>query len=187
MKKYFIATALSTLAILCTLDAQAYTQEKPSATNETAETETSMELVLPVHNSDDKGLGDVTLIEGKNGLVARIELQELPQGWHAIHLHEKADCADAFKAAGGHEAGKTDNEYGKNHGYLNGSMHAGDMPNIWVSDSGIVKVDYFLNGLMLKDLQDDDGFAVIIHEKADDYKSQPSGDAGERIACGASK
>jgi Cu-Zn family superoxide dismutase len=141
-----------------------------------------------LYNADKDKLGTVVLIEGTQGVLAKIDLQDVPQGWHAIHFHGSGHCNAAdFSSAGGHavhidkEAGLADS-----HGFLRGDgHHAGDMPNVWAHEDGTVKVHYFLRGLRLNMLLDDDGAAVIMHEGADDYISQPSGAAGARIACGA--
>jgi Cu-Zn family superoxide dismutase len=78
----------------------------------------------------------------------------------------------------------------KQHGYLDPKgRHAGDLPNIYMPESGTLKVDILAAQVGLNDgqnpLLDKDGAALVIHAKPDDYQSQPSGDAGERIACGA--
>lgn len=134
-----------------------------------------------VENNNKNPIGHVTLEQGSNGVLASIVVKNISEGWHAIHVHETADCSgEGFKTAGGHAKGAH-----KHHGFAEGEgMHAGDMPNIWAHKDGTAKAQAFLYGVKLTDLLDEDGAAVIIHAAKDDYKSQPSGAAGPRIACG---
>lgn len=145
------------------------------------------QAIAMVKNREGGELGQVMLIEGPRGTLAKIHLSNIPAGWHAIHLHESGDCsADDFTSASGHAIAMDEaDHYGKEHGFLSGHVqHAGDMPNIWAGEDGIVKVHYYLEGLALEQVLDEDGASVIVHEGADDYVSQPSGAAGPRIACG---
>lgn len=133
---------------------------------------------------DAKGqpVGDVTLEQAPNGVIIKGTLSNLPAGEHAIHLHEAGKCeAPEFKTAGGHF-----NPHKKAHGMLNPQgKHEGDLPNLTVGQDGKVQFEFFANqGLTLKSLRDTDGAAVVVHAKADDYKTDPAGDAGGRIACG---
>ena len=131
-------------------------------------------------------VGDISFHETANGVLIKADLNGLPQGIHAIHIHETGKCeAPDFKSAGGHF-----NPTQASHGYLEGSnYHAGDLPNFDVPESGkttleIMSPAFKLSTSGAKSVFDSDGSAVIVHAKADDYHSQPSGDAGDRIACG---
>lgn len=134
---------------------------------------------------DGADLGTLELTETPNGVILKGELHDLPEGAHGFHIHETGACAPDFSAAGGHFQGG-----GDTHGVLvDAGPHAGDMANIHVPSTGrlmieainpYVSLEVSDEGLLL----DDDGAALIIHSGADDYESQPSGDAGERIACG---
>jgi Cu-Zn family superoxide dismutase len=113
-----------------------------------------------------------------------VEATGLTPGWHAIHVHEKGDCSSKdFNSAGAHA-----NPQQHAHGALDKEgMHAGDMPNVWAHADGVSKSQFFLHGVRLKGdagLLDEDGAAVVIHASADDHSSQPSGAAGDRVACG---
>lgn len=101
-----------------------------------------------------------------------------PNSKHGFHLHEKGDCsASDAMSAGGHY-----NPTGQQHGAMTSKMHhAGDYGNIVANDKGIAKGELILEAAKLSDVQ---GHAVIVHEKEDDEKSQPAGNAGSRIACG---
>ena len=135
-----------------------------------------------VSGADQEISGKVTLSQTGSGMVlVRIDLSGVPEGEHGVHLHETGDCSAAdFKSAGGHIAGT------RAHGFLaEGGPHPGDMPNMTVGADGILKADVFLNFLDVDSMiMDADGAAFIVHDGADDYTSQPAGDAGSRIACG---
>lgn len=140
------------------------------------------EVRADVKDRDGNSAGAVLVRDTPSGVaLATLTLTNLPQGVHAVHLHETGDCsASDFKSAGGHVAGDRD------HGVLvEGGPHPGDMPNLTVRANGVGEVEHVLPFLNVSDhLLDDDGAAFVMHKGADDYESQPSGDAGERIACG---
>ncbi|RIW33293.1 superoxide dismutase family protein [Bacillus salacetis] len=131
-----------------------------------------------------KGL--VIFREVPNGTEVYVEVNGLPQfkpaegnqapiGPHGFHLHEKGNCevgdeTEPFKAAGGHW-----NPTNQPHG-----NHAGDFPVLF-SNNGYARMTFFTNKFSPQDVV---GKAVIIHQSPDDYRSQPSGDAGKRLACG---
>jgi len=138
-------------------------------------------------NAKGQVIGQVTVTGAPNGVILRVEAKQLAPGWHGMHFHEKADCSDpAFKASGGHIHAKTPVV----HGMLNADFNdAGDLPNLYVNADGSATVELFSTLVTLKDggarppLLDADGSALVMHANPDDYKSQPIGGAGERIAC----
>jgi superoxide dismutase, Cu-Zn family len=137
-------------------------------------------------DAEERDVGTVTFQETKSGLLQVIvEMSGLPPGPHGFHVHETGECdpADGFESAGDHLAG------GHEHGVgAEGGPHPGDFPNVHVGQDGVLKVEFFTDRLSLRDgeapLLDMDGSAVIVHADPDDYVSQPSGEAGDRIACG---
>lgn len=141
-----------------------------------------------VHGSlaGDNISGTVTMLETASGVVlVEIDAGGLPEGEHGFHVHEVGQCdgENGFKSAGGHLA------RGLDHGIMSqNGPHPGDMPNLHVGSGGIAKADVFVRGFTLgrtgnQRILDDDGSAVIIHAGPDDYSTQPSGDAGDRLAC----
>ena len=108
-------------------------------------------------------------------------LQGLPPGPHGFHIHETGSCEPPFESAGGHF-----NPAGAEHGFHSeAGPHAGDMTNITVAADGTVGVEVLNTFLTLdRTLFDADGAAIVIHASPDDYRAQPSGHAGDRIACG---
>lgn len=147
--------------------------------------QTAAEAVL--QGIDGSQTGKVYLIQGPHGLLLQADLKGLPAGTLAFHFHTTGSCSPEFKAAGGHL-----NPTGKKHGFLSADgPHLGDMPNIHVPDSGQLQFELFLTGMTLGEgsspLLDADGTSVMIHKQADDYKTDPAGAAGDRIACGVVK
>lgn len=131
--------------------------------------------------------GTVTISETASGKIhVFVDAAGVPPGAHGFHVHEKGVCDadDGFKSAGGHLTG------GMNHGVEDSDgPHAGDLPNLHAGEDGIVQVEYFTDGFSLDPdasptISGPDGAAVILHAGADDYVTQPSGDAGDRLACG---
>jgi superoxide dismutase, Cu-Zn family len=129
-------------------------------------------------------LGTVTLYQPIHGVgvVVDARLINMPAGAHAFHIHETGRCdAPDFKSAGGHA-----NPTAKKHGIASpDGMHAGDLPNIHVPENGTLRVEMFAPLIRLdSSLYDADGSSIVIHAGADDYMTDPAGDAGARIACG---
>ncbi|WP_285614502.1 superoxide dismutase family protein [Pseudobacillus badius] len=141
---------------------------------------------IDLKNSEGKKVGIAQLKQTDKGVSIQVEASDLPPGEHGFHLHETGKCdAPGFESAGGHfNPGKA--SHGMNH---EKGPHAGDLPNLTVGKDGKVKAEMVaehvtLNSGKAHSLFDEDGSALVIHEKADDGKSQPAGDAGTRIACG---
>lgn len=136
--------------------------------------------------ADEREAGTVTFRQTRSGMLQVIvEMTGLEPGPHGFHVHEtgRCDASRGFKSAGGHLAG------GKRHGVDSADgPHGGDFPNAHVGQEGVLKVEFFTDRLSLSGgetgLLDGDGSAVIVHASPDDHVSDPSGDAGDRIACG---
>ena len=137
-----------------------------------------------IKDASGKSLGEAILVQQDGAVEISATLTGLPSGEHAFHIHEVGRCDPPFESAGGHF-----NPKGKKHGKDNpAGPHAGDMPNLEVPDSGRVKVQVAVKGVSLdggsNPLLDRDGAALVVHEGPDDYKTDPAGNAGKRLACG---
>ncbi|GAB3345472.1 superoxide dismutase family protein [Marilutibacter aestuarii] len=128
--------------------------------------------------------GKLNVRPGADGVYLSGEVGGLsPGSLHAIHIHENGDCSavDA-SSAGGHF-----NPAGNPHGRVGqGAHHGGDMDNINANGEGVAQVNVRAEGVTLGGgaFNDVAGRAVIVHAAGDDYTSQPSGNAGKRVACG---
>ncbi len=136
-------------------------------------------------NAEGKDVGTATLAQTPHGVLVRLSLKGMPAGERAFHIHAVGKCEPPFASAGGHF-----NPGGKKHGILvSEGAHAGDMPNLHVPASGELVVEVMNAAVTLEknrpnSLFHSDGTALVIHAGKDDYRSDPAGDAGGRIACG---
>lgn len=136
-------------------------------------------------NAQGQKIGSATLTQTGGGVQIQATVSQLPPGTHAMHIHTVGKCEGPdFKSAGGHF-----NPAGKQHGKDNpAGAHAGDLSNIEVDPAGNATVTQLASAATLADgansLFHEGGTAIVIHEKADDYKTDPTGNAGGRIACG---
>jgi Cu-Zn family superoxide dismutase len=124
----------------------------------------------------------VSFRQEKGGVVMTAEAQGLTPGPHGFHIHEKGDCS----APDGTSAGGHFNPTGKPHGDpMHGEHHAGDMPMLVADAAGKARLEARLEGLAIgSGATDIVGRSVIIHAAPDDFKTQPTGNSGARVACG---
>jgi len=136
-------------------------------------------------DASGKDVGQVQLLQTPHGVLLKLSVKGVPPGEHAFHVHAVGKCEPPFTSAGGHF-----NPASHKHGMQAADgPHAGDMPNLFVPASGALVVEVANPMISLVKGQpnsvfDADGSAIIIHAGADDYKTDPAGNAGDRIACG---
>lgn len=128
------------------------------------------------------GVGTVTLTQAPLGLLVRIDVTGLPEGWHGVAFHAMGDCSDNID--GFQLAGPSLANAGEEHGFLNAKgPKAGSLPNIWIHADRTGRAEFYTPAITLDALRDQDGSALILYSGADDYKSQAAGNSGARVAC----
>ncbi len=155
----------------------------PAPVSDVAPVTASAEAILM--DSAGRTVGVATFLEREDGVDIGVSVTGLPPGPHGLHIHERGVCEPpSFESAGGHF-----NPGGDAHGTeAQGGPHAGDLPNLIVGRHGTGRLSLHNDRISLGSgddgLLEGDGTALVVHAGADDYTSQPSGDAGGRIACG---
>lgn len=136
--------------------------------------------------ADGRPAGVATLLNDARGLRISINAAGMAPGAHGFHLHTTGKCeGPGFTSAGGHL-----NPDNRKHGTMAaGGSHLGDLSNLEIGANGAGKATEVVPGGRgaLGAIFDTDGTAVVIHEQADDYRTDPTGNAGARVACGVFK
>jgi Cu-Zn family superoxide dismutase len=136
-------------------------------------------------DTNGKEVGTAALVQTPAGVLVTLSVKGLAAGEHAFHIHGVGKCEPPFTSAGGHF-----NPAKKKHGMMApDGPHAGDMPNLHIPANGELAVEVLNAAVTLEkgkpnSLFGPDGTALVIHAGKDDYKTDPAGDAGGRIACG---
>jgi Cu-Zn family superoxide dismutase len=136
-------------------------------------------VLYPTQGNNVTGTVTFTKVEGGVKIVA--DLKGLTKGKHGIHIHEYGDCTSADgMSAGGHF-----NPMGESHGSPMAAMHhEGDMGNIEADASGNAHLEYVDKSISFEGMTSIIGRSVVVHKDEDDFKTQPTGNSGARVACG---
>jgi superoxide dismutase, Cu-Zn family len=134
-----------------------------------------------LQSAEGQPAGTATVSDADGMIRVSLSVEGLPPGAHGAHVHTTGSCeAPAFETAGGHW-----NPTNAQHGLESPQgQHAGDMPNLQIGEDGRGTLEYTLEGATLAGLLDSDGSAIVVHASADDQMTDPSGNSGDRIACG---
>jgi superoxide dismutase, Cu-Zn family len=172
LKTFFIGLALASFAALIAL-----------AQSPAAKSATSSKGVAVLHpTAGNKISGTVTFTPAADGVQVHAEIMGLTPGKHGFHIHEFGDCSAADASSAGAHFNPTNQPHA---GPDAAARHEGDMGNVEADASGNAKLDYVDHQISLaNDSKSAIGRSVVVHAKPDDLKTQPSGDAGGRIACG---
>lgn len=175
----------------CNTNDEEQTKEKQQSNDSAVETAGNMEedaskqIFVSLKDRKQQEVATATLTQEEDGVRIQLSGQNFTPGKHGFHIHETGACEGPdFSSAGGHF-----NPTNVSHGNVEDGPHAGDLPNMEVKEDGTVQADTLAEMVTLEkgkpnSLLKEDGTALIIHSDEDDYKSQPAGNAGERIACG---
>ncbi|KPP90159.1 superoxide dismutase family protein [Erythrobacter sp. HL-111] len=147
----------------------------------------SAQVEAQLRTADGLDAGTVTFEQAEHGVLIVARLKNLGEGAHGFHIHETGTCTPDFKAAGGHY-----DPVGSEHGFDNeDGYHVGDLPNVHVGEDGTATSEFHVpqvtlrgpdNGRYPFTLADGDGSTIMVHARADDYRTMAS--AGDRVACG---
>jgi Cu-Zn family superoxide dismutase len=160
------------------------------ATTAAATAQTKTEIKVPILTSTGQDAGFAKFKTVKKGVKVTLELKNLPFGPHGVHIHTNSVCsAPDFKSAGGHF-----NPDARQHGFMNPmGHHNGDFPDsVSIGEDHTGTASFVLDSISLdpaapNSLFLNGGTSIVVHEKADDEKTDPSGASGNRIACGVIK
>lgn len=153
----------------------------PAPAAQAAEQPVQVDLI----NAERQPVGTATLTQTAQGVQVALQLTNLPPGPHGVHFHQNGVCEPPFESAGGHF-----NPTGRQHGTENPEgPHAGDLPNVTADADGRVDATLVDDKVTLAPDQPNSllkpgGTSLMIHASADDYRTDPSGNSGARIACG---
>ena len=183
MKKgWILAVALSFVMLAAVAGAQQNDAKKGAAQSQPVP---SGKVSAAIEGrSGSKLTGSAEFMMHGGMMMVTVTVKDAPPGVHAVHIHEKGDCsAPDATSAGGHF-----NPGGHQHGAPDGKEHhAGDLGNMTVDADGTGSIMVHSSDLSLEGPNSVVGRAIIVHDKPDDFVTQPTGNAGGRIGCGVIK
>lgn len=154
--------------------------EAPASVAGNADAAAGESATAPLRSADGKDMGTATATAVDGGVMITLAATGLPEGVHGAHVHMVGKCeAPKFESAGGHW-----NPGATKHGTMAGPGHAGDLANLTVAADGSGKLEQRTPSGTFAEMLDADGAAFVIHAGPDDMKTDPSGNSGDRIACG---
>jgi Cu-Zn family superoxide dismutase len=181
MRSLALPAALLTLGLAACGSTESGEQTNSEAAADAAAVDEPREAIALLQTAEGEPAGAATATALGETVTISLNVEGLPPGEHGVHVHMAGACeAPSFESAGAHW-----NPVNQTHG-LEGpaGQHAGDMPNLTVAEDGTGTLDYQLVGGTFEGLLDADGSAFVIHAMPDDQTTDPSGNSGERIACG---
>ena len=129
-------------------------------------------------------VGEAMLRDTPDGVKLTVTFTGLPPGEHGFHVHAVGKCEPPFESAGGH-FNPTNRQHGRDNPQ---GPHAGDLPNVRITDRKEATIEVTMRNVTLDEgpirLLDGDGASIVVHAGPDDYKTDPAGNSGARIACG---
>ena len=181
MRRLAMPTAILALGLAACGSPDPSDEPQADAAADAAAVAEPMEAVALLRTADGDSAGAATASAAGDTVTISLNVEGLPPGEHGVHVHMAGSCeAPGFESAGGHW-----NPGNAMHG-LEGEdgQHAGDMPNLTVAEDGTGTLEYQLVGGTFDGLMDADGSAFVVHADPDDQMTDPSGNSGDRIACG---
>ncbi|KSU83336.1 MULTISPECIES: superoxide dismutase family protein [Fictibacillus] len=190
MKKWAKGVGILTLGILLSACSSNNNNMKSDPKSEGASSMSkSSPITVQLMNSHGQKAGTATLEQAAEGVKVKVEAKGLTPGKHGIHFHENGVCeVPKFESAGKHF-----NTTNKQHGFENPKgPHVGDLKNIMADQSGNASADLMSSFVTLQEGKDNSllkegGTALVVHAQEDDYKTDPTGNSGDRILCGVIK
>jgi Cu-Zn family superoxide dismutase len=168
---------ISVILLIASLVASSYITSGPTSSQ--GNIKKAKCVLYPTQGNKVSGVISFTATD--SGIKVTGSIQGLSKGKHGMHIHECGDCS----AADGSSAGGHFNPMGKSHGGpMDMNRHEGDMGNLLADDSGKAHIDYYDKMLSFEGENSIIGRSIIIHKSEDDFKTQPTGNSGARVACG---
>lgn len=178
-KLFFIPAVLFFILAGCQQKKEDRQQDQESMNMTTTEISEASAELQPTQGNEVHG--KVSFVKEENGIKVTADIEGLKPGKHGFHIHEAGDCS----APDGSSAGGHFNPTHKNHGApMDSVRHAGDLGNLEAGKDGKAHLEWLDTLITFEGTNSIIGRSVIVHEKADDFKTQPTGNAGGRLACG---